>query len=1108
MDEDVSRPPGAAPAELPFLIVGLGASAGGLPALQQFFAAMPPDNGMAFVVIMHLAPDHDSHIAAILQRTTAMPVRQVTEAVRVVPETVYIIPPSRHLAMDEGMIVLADAERPDGRRVAIDLFFRTLADAHTTHAACIVLSGSGADGSVGITRARETGGITIAQDPHEAEYDGMPRNAISTGMIDFVLPVAAMPAQLLSVWRNAQRIALPTGGGAPLLDERQVAEEALHDVIAAVHANTGHDFRHYKRPTLLRRIERRMQVTTRPDLPAYRDYLQANPAEAALLLHDLLINVTNFFRDRAAFEALERAVIPLLFNDKTSGDTVRVWVAGCATGEEAYSLVILLLEHAARLPSPPAIQVFATDIDESALQIAREGSYSEAIAADVSPARLRQFFTQEPGNYCISAEVRSRVIFATHNLISDPPFSRLDLISCRNLLIYLHRAAQQHVFDLFHFALRPSGFLFLGGAEAPDTASNQFSPVDARQRLFRSSERALALRTVPAMPLQARGVRARPSRRAEREQIALSDSIQRVLVRHTPPSIVVNAAHKIVHLSEHAGHFVRPGDGALSFDALSMVRPELRSELRQALGLAFQTGQPAVTRLVAMAHEAGALSVKMYVYPEHDSASDEWLALVRFDAVTVAASLSAAGAAAVEPHAGEMAADLQRMQAQLEAAAVAHDTTVDALQASNQALLATNEELRVTTEELETNKEELQAVNEELRTVNQELNQRVDDLSAANDDLNNLMAATPIATVFLDRGLQIARYTPQARALFNLIHSDQGRPLAHITNRLDYPDLLAEAETVLRTALPLEREVAGDNERYYLARIAPYRSTAGRTDGVVLTFVDITERRHAEAELARAYVAEQAARIAAEAALQTRDQFLSIASHELRTPMTSLLGYAQLLPKALRRGTGDLTKMAEQIVRQAKQLNGLIDQLLDVSRLQRGQFAIERQLVDVAALSAQAAREFGDTLPPDLSHTLQIAITDNPALVMGDAARLEQVLQNLLSNAVKYSPRGGAIGVRVSRAAPNVLVEVSDQGIGVPPQVGDQLFMPFYRAPNADPQASGFGLGLYIAHEIVRRHGGRIEVASAEGAGSTFRVVLPLHEANEELALGAQAASL
>lgn len=1057
---------------------------------------MPPDNGMAFVVLVHLPPDQQRRAAASIQRATAMPVRQVVGSARLAPETIYLLQPAEQLRLDDGEIGLAGVECPHGRPVAIDLLFRALAEAYGSHAACIVLSGAGADGSVGIARIKETGGIAFAQDPQEAEYDAMPRHAITSGVIDFVLPVSAMPAHLLAIWRNSEQISLPVGADIAAVDEREAAEAALGEVLAAVRTRTGNDFAHYKRATILRRMERRMQVTLAADLPAYRDYMQVHPAEAVLLMQDLLISVTNFFRDHEAFAALEHEVIPRLFVGKSPADTVRAWVAGCASGEEAYTIMILLLEYAATLDDPPKIQVFASDIDEAALQVAREGSYAEAIAADVAPERLRQFFSQEPGGYRVSAAVRDRVVFANHNLLSDPPFSRIDLISCRNLLIYLNREVQEQIFDRLHFALRPGGFLLLGSAETPDETRAQFSALSAQQHIYRASAAAPTLRVLPPTPqrMPPLRLRLRPHPANERARSAFSELHQRLLERSTPPSVIVNATYEIVHMAEDAGRFVQLGDGRLSFNLLSMVRPELRSELRLALAQARKTGQPTRSCQIQIEYEGRSLSVAVRVHPEQDVDTASWFALVIFDVAEAGPEdrelphESAMGTPATQ----RIAAEVQRLQSQLELTLSEQDSTVEALRTANEELLASNEELRTLAEALETSKEELHSTNEELRTVNQELSYRVDELSGTNDDLTNLIAAMEIATVFLNRDLEITRFTPQARAIFNLIHSDEGRPLNHITHQLDYAQLLSDAEQVLQTLQPVRREVGSSDGQHYLARIAPYRTTRDRIEGLVLSFVDISDRLRAEADLARACAAEQSARIAAEEALKTRDQFLSIASHELRTPMTSLFGYAQLLRKALLRGGGDPGKMVERIIRQSQRIDGLIDQLLDVSRLQRGQFVIERRSLDLAALAGQVVGEFRDTLPKGEANLISYERPLDPVLVSGDAARLEQLLLNLLSNAVKYSPRGAAVQVRVMRAATEVLLEVSDQGIGIPDHVQGELFAPFFRAPNVGAQSSGFGLGLYIVHEIVQRHGGRIAVESAEGAGSNFRVALPL----------------
>lgn len=837
-----------------FPVIGLGASAGGLKALQQFFEQMPANSGMAFVVILHLSPQHESHADTILQNSTKMPVRQVNESVKVEPNRVYVIPPTKHLSMMDGFIALSEPERPLGRHVAIDLFFRTLAETHRANSACIVLSGTGSDGSVGLTRIKEEGGIAIAQDPGEAEYDAMPRNAISTGKVDFVLPVAQMPNKLIEIWRNSKIIRLPEEGLAPVVDERQQAEEALREVLGAVRTRTGHDFTHYKRATVLRRIERRMQVTTTPDLPAYRDYLRQNPPEAKLLLQDLLIGVTNFFRDPAAWQTLESKVIPALFAGKQHGDIVRVWVAGCATGEEAYSLTMLLLEYAATLPQSPEIQVFATDIDEEAIATAREGKYPISIAADVTPARLKQFFSKEDGSYRINKEVRDRVLFAIHNLIKDPPFSRLDLISCRNLLIYLTREVQQQVFDLFHFALRPNGFLFLGGSESADGASELFTPSDKKHRIFRANTLVSPLRSMPALPFRIPiGARNQiePEGIREHKLTAFRELHQRLLEQYAPPSVIINSDYEIVHLSEHAGRFLRLGGGEPTLNLLKTIMPELRLELRTALFQAVQTGRSTEARRVRVLHNENATYVNIVVRPAADIEAGSHYFLVLFDEVeeTLGIKRNELTVNPAEPIVQQLEAETHRLKEQLQAVVEQYETTVEELKASNEELQAINEELRSTTEELETGKEELQSVNEELRTVNQELKDKVDEVNSTNSDLKNLMFSTDIATIFMDRALRIKRFTPRALDIFNLIPTDEGRQLTDITHKLNYENILADAEEVLKTLHRIEREVTNRDGRTYLARLLPYRTLSDRIEGVVVNFVDITERKQSEKEL-------------------------------------------------------------------------------------------------------------------------------------------------------------------------------------------------------------------------------------------------------------------
>lgn len=484
------------PSHLGFPVVGIGASAGGLQAVQSFFEHMPAQSGMAFVVVLHLSPDHQSSAGKLITSRTKMPVTQLVSAVPIERNHVYVISPAQRLSMNDGYLRGLPPEPRNGLHVTIDLFFRDLADAHKEHAFCVVLSGTGSDGAVGLSRIKEQGGVTLAQHPGDAEFDGMPQAAIHTHKVDFVLPVVEMPQKILDVWHNAQRIQLPNAANLQpnpgrKLDERAVeqAEQALLDILAKLRAGTGHDFRHYKRATVLRRIERRMQVTTQPDLPAYYRYICEHADETKALLDDMLIGVTNFFRDRESFESLEREVIPQLFarqNDADSAHEIRVWSAGASTGEEAYSLAIVLNDYKAETSSDLKIQVFASDIDDRAISTGRTGRYSEAIITDVSPARLRQYFVKEDANYRVRKDIRERVLFAKHSLLADPPFSQIDLIVCRNLLIYLDRDIQREILQMFHFALRAGGYLFLGTSESADACPELFTTVDKKNRIFRA----------------------------------------------------------------------------------------------------------------------------------------------------------------------------------------------------------------------------------------------------------------------------------------------------------------------------------------------------------------------------------------------------------------------------------------------------------------------------------------------------------------------------------------------------------------------------------------------------------------------------------------------
>jgi two-component system CheB/CheR fusion protein len=854
-------------------LVGLGGSAGSIPALQALMRAFPADCGLAFVVVMHLLPEHESTLPELLQRCTQMPVVAAAASQEVQAGHVYVIPPGKAIRAVNGHLVLGDDPlAPRGRHVAIDLFFRTLADTHGPHAAAIVLSGADGDGAIGIKRIKERGGLTVAQDPHEAEHSSMPRSAIATGMVDWVLPVAEMAPRLLQYFAQEKVLKLPPEEAARAPDaapEHADEESGLREVVDFLRTRTGRDFSYYKRATVVRRIARRMQVNAVSDLQGYLNCLRTQPGEASALLQDLLISVTNFFRDSDCFQALDSHLAEL-FSGKGPGDTVRVWAAACATGEEAYSLAILLSEKARLLDAPPTIQIFATDLDEEAIREAREGGYPATIEADVSEDKLQRYFVKELRGYRVRRELREMVLFAQHDLLKDAPFSRLDLVSCRNLLIYLTRNAQQRLLETFHFALLPHGQLFLGSSESVDDASLMFSVVDKKNRIFRqrpvprvnlplpvgpstlslaeAQRRALVSPVVARHAFEAATLPGRAERPVEGRDLSWGELHFKMLESMAAPSILLDAEHNILHLSPSAGRFLQYGGGEPSRNLLRVVHPSLRIELRAALFEAAHGGQR--SEIVAPAVELGAdtVEVAIRVSPAADIAPD--LLLVSLEAMARPQPGDAASEAAPrtgpDPVARHLDREIERLRRQLRETVEQYEGSTEELKASNEELQAMNEELRSATEELETSREELQSINEELTTVNVELKGKVDELGHSNSDMHNLMDATAIATVFLDRELRINRYTPSAVTLFNLIPSDVGRPLADLATRLEYTQLGDDARRVLERLVPIEREVGMPDGKWFLSRLLPYRTIEDHIAGVVVCFIDITERKEAE----------------------------------------------------------------------------------------------------------------------------------------------------------------------------------------------------------------------------------------------------------------------
>jgi two-component system, chemotaxis family, CheB/CheR fusion protein len=830
-----------------FAIVGIGASAGGLSALKRLFAQLPADSGLAYVIVVHLSPEHESHLPDILQLHVPIPVQQVPEVTPIEPNRIYVIPPGRNLDAVDTHLRLTPLEHHRRDRAPIDHFFRTLASTYDGVSIGVILSGTGSDGTLGLKAIKEHGGLAIVQDPNEAEYDGMPQSAISTGLVDLILPVAEIPPSILRYVRTQ-----PDLPATPEDADEDVGEDTrqlLQRLFTQIRGRTGRDFSRYKRSTILRRIQRRMQLHQIERAEAYLGFVRDHPEEARALSDDFLITVTSFFRDPEVFERLEREVIPSLFEGRDPDDTVRIWVVGCASGEEAYSLAILLLEAAARCSDPPALQVFASDLHERSLALAREGLYPKTIDADVSPERLERFFINQGGGYRVREEVRELVVFAPHNLLADPPFSKLDLISCRNLLIYLEREIQAEVLELFHYALHPDGLLLLGGSETART--DLFRVVDKPACIHRKRNVPSRGPHLPVFTLGARSRRSPAPRALEpapEQPNSYADLHTRLIARHAAPSLLINHDHQVVHLSSRAGRYLQVPDGEPTMSVFHLVREELRLELRAALHLAELDGRTIRTAPVELDIDGARRELVIEIWPSDEPALDG-MRLLTFEDRPALGSGARDSDQAPDPSAPAMDEQFERTKQRLQQVIEKYEASQQDMRAANEELQSGNEELRSTMEELETSKEELQSMNEELATLNQENRHKVEELSQLSSDLQNLMAATDIATLFLDRDLRILRFTPKVGELFNVRNIDRGRPLTDLTHRLGYPELVADAQRVLDRLTPVEREVEDQAGRWYLTRVLPYRSAHDQIGGVVITLVEISERKRTEERL-------------------------------------------------------------------------------------------------------------------------------------------------------------------------------------------------------------------------------------------------------------------
>ncbi|HWW00809.1 MAG TPA: chemotaxis protein CheB [Candidatus Acidoferrum sp.] len=836
-----------------FPIVGLGASAGGLEALEEFFKHMPPDSGMAFVVVTHQHPGHTSLLPELLRKHTRMPVAEASDGQRIEPNHVYLSRAECELAMLGGRFQIMKLPQHDGVHLPIDRFFRALAEDQRERAVAIVLSGTGTDGTLGLKAIKGAGGMTIAQEAESARYAGMPGNAVATGLVDHVLRPEQIPRRLAAYAKGSY---VAESGTAP--GNEAALAEPLHKILLLLRSRTKHDLSLYKASTLRRRIERRTRVHDLKSPQEYLRYLQENPHESDLLFKELLIGVTSFFRDPEAFEALAKRGLPDLLRSKPEEAAVRVWVPGCATGEEAYSLAILVQEGLERLKKRLTVQIFGTDLDSEAINLARLGRYPGGIAGDVPRERLARYFVREEGGYRIRNEIRELVVFAPHNVLQDPPFTKLDLIGCRNLLIYLQPEAQQRLLSLFHYALKPQALLFLGSSEGINEFGRLFRAVDGKRKIFARTATATAAAAQRPAGLPARSFAPATSAAEEtpgRERIPAPPTgplFEQVLLdQFAPASVVVNERGDISYIHGHTGDYLEPASGQPRLNILEMAREGLRFELATALRRATAKRGKAVEESVRIKTDAGFKPVTVGVTRISRPESLRGQLLVTFRPAPGAAAqrpTKALRESAKRPagREDELERELVFTRESLQGTVEELQTSNEELKSANEELQSTNEEFQSANEELETSREEMQSLNEELQTVNAQLRSKVEALSEASDDMQNLLNATAIATIFLDGELKIRWFTEQARTIMNLIPSDVGRPIGDLVSKLNYDELEADAAEVLRTLHRREREAQTGGGDWRLVRILPYRTANNAIDGLVVMFIDINRTKRAE----------------------------------------------------------------------------------------------------------------------------------------------------------------------------------------------------------------------------------------------------------------------
>jgi two-component system CheB/CheR fusion protein len=1080
-----------------FAVVGVGASAGGLEAFVEFLSALPQSPGMAFVLVQHLDPTHPSELVRLLEPASRMPVWEISDGMGVERDCVYVLPPGYEVDFKSGRLRLlarsVDASRPF---LPVDRLFRSLAVGVGELAVGIVLSGMGSDGSLGLGEIKSRGGLVFAQDEFSARFKQMPLNAVRGRSVDAVMAPAEIAAMLVRIcgqgcFRNG------ASGQDPLADSSE-PKRAYRKILAALKAGTGVDFTEYRDNTIRRRIARRMALKKATSLVEYSLMLERSPEEVSKLHRDILINVTSFFREPDVFEALKRTVFPEILRGKSAERPLRIWVPGCSTGQEVYSIAMALMEHLDGVQARPVIQIFGTDLsDFASVERARAAIFSEAIVEEVSAERLQRFFCKEDQGYRIAREIREMCIFAKQNVAEDPPFSQVDLISCRNLLIYLSSTLQRRVIPAFHYALNTDGYLVLGASESVGRFTDMFHLVDPKNRIYTRVN--TVVRAYPHFTKLNPSVSSAAPTLSRQTVIGAADlqrEVDRLLIhRYAPPGVLVSEDLEVLQFRGRTGPYLEPAPGEACFDLLRMARESLFSPLRFAVEEARKTGQ--AVRKEGIRHRDGdrIREIHLEVVPVRaiDGKRGGFLVLFEPAGWNVAGSSEYVGTEAAtfrEPDLAEVEVlrrDLDQTREYLQAIIEQKAASNEELRCANEEAISANEELQSLNEELQTSKEELQSANEELTTVNEELQNRNQELARSNDDLMNLISSVKIPIVIIGTDLRVRRFSPAATSLLGLTPLDIGRSLSTMRLPLEVPEIETLITDVIATVTICEREVRDAHGQWYLLRIHPYRTANHRIDGAVAVFMDITERRMAEM-LNVAQLAEISA------ANTAKDRFLAALSHELRTPLTPVLLAASALE--IRPDLPEEIRQEVSMIRRNVGLEAqLIDDLLDLTRVAQGKLAVRLAATQVLSILEKALRVVEDSAK---MKGVRIELLSSPAdrgcMVHVDAIRMQQVFWNLMSNAIKFTPQGGRVTVRmVYEVRGWVRVEVQDTGIGIEAELLPRIFNAFEQGPERITRKyGGLGLGLAISKAILELHGGKIYAESlGAGTGSTFVVEIP-----------------